>query len=328
MSVSDGSHHYLSPTSEVIMTADGIWSKSDELKLADNEIVLPFEIYERLFDVQSKWYYMSKDLKTVLHRPEEIGQTFTLKLYEHDTGEVYSDYGEVKLAGISFLSINSTSVGFEVFTGNKLFRQIERDADPANIIVQASSVKNLKSFAKTLRRDYLGCIKNVGVIDSTNPSLSGGPFLEPVRLAYGLEEKITSLYFIFLIMGVILLIILLLLVINLISFSITSRKKEIGILSALGTSNKDVTSIFLIETGIISVIIFVVNFALSFTFAAVANLFFSKAEFSSIILSFLRVDLLTIAITIGLSFGLLLLAAMIPLYKIIKLKPIDTIRNV
>ena len=151
--------------------------------------------------------------------------------------------------------------------------------------------------------------------------------MEIAETAYDFEQTITFVSFIFLAMGAILMIVLILLVINLISFSIASRKKEIGILSAIGTSNKDITSIFLLETGLIAAISFVITLALSFIFVLVFNVVFSKIDLLSVLFPFLRVDILTVAILLALSFGLLLLAALLPIRKIIKLKPIDAIKN-
>ena len=122
--------------------------------------------------------------------------------------------------------------------------------------------------------------------------------------------------------------ILILLVANLISLSIIGRKKEIGILSALGTSNKDITKIFIIETLIIAVITFVIALIASFVFAAVINYYFSVKYFGLIlVLKFFSVDILTAVTLVVASFGLLLLGALLPLLKLAKLKPIDAIRN-
>lgn len=53
------------PTCEIIVTADGICRDPDEFKLAEGEVVLPYEIYSSLFQTQSKWYYVSNDLQTL-----------------------------------------------------------------------------------------------------------------------------------------------------------------------------------------------------------------------------------------------------------------------
>ena len=124
----------------------------------------------------------------------------------------------------------------------------------------------------------------------------------------------------------ILTVMLILLVINMISLSIAARKREIGILSALGTTNRDITNIFVFETLIIAAICFVITLILTFAIAAVINAAMCSTYIQSI--PMLQVGLLTVGVLAVASFGLLLLAAWIPVRKIAKMKPIDAIRNV
>lgn len=314
--------------SNVIVTADGTYGQFDEVALADNEIILPYEIYAQLFDTESKWYFVSTDLKEVHRIPKEIGQTFTLKICEYETDEVYADYGEVKLVGVSFAPNNEQYDKINIITNRNFHRQIRRDLSSSLILIQTSSVKNLSSFATKLRRSYNGSISDAGRIDTTETNGHGEDFVDASVMAYGFEQTMMFVSFVFLAMGVILTIILILLVINLISLSIANRKKEIGILSAIGASNKDITSVFLLETSIISTISFVIVLVMAFVAVLIFNVIISKTELLTILFPFLRVDMLTVAILAVMSFGLLLVAAMIPIRVIVKLKPIDAIRNI
>lgn len=165
------------------------------------------------------------------------------------------------------------------------------------------------------RNKHAGYIRHAGEDESTDYS----------SFVYSFEQNIYLFKIIFSSLAVVLSLILLLFVINLISFSILNRKKEIGILSALGATNRDITKIFLIETLLIAAVTFIFN-----TVAIiVASIIFNNLFSSMIILSvpLLRVDFVTVITLIASSFGLLLLAALIPLRKIIKLKPIDAIKN-
>ena len=168
----------------------------------------------------------------------------------------------------------------------------------------------------------------MGTIETTSYTGQSTNEVDVANMIYEFEETIKLLSIVFAVICIILLIVLILLVINLISFSIANRKKEIGILSALGTSNKDITSIFLLETLIISAISFAILLVMVFVFAWAFNSILSRGYLLNIVFPFLRVDLITVATLIAMSFGLLLLAALIPIRKIIKLKPIDAIRNV
>ena len=322
---------FLVDDESVIITADGIITSASTLffDLADDEIVLPYELYAKIFDVNSKWYYVSSNLTEMRNMPQEIGQTFDMKFYEYGSDELFVDYGKVKLAGVVFARDGyEETIENQIAVSNKFARRICTDLAPSSILIFADSVKNLDEFVTTLRHDYNGYIENVGSVEATSHTGQSVNEVDIADMAYEFEQVIQLLSIVFLIIGAILLVVLVLLVINLISFSIANRKKEVGILSALGASNGDITSIFLFETLIISSISFVIILALTFIFEWAFNSILSGGYLLNMVFPFLRVDLVTVAIAVGASFGLLLLAALIPIRKIIKLKPIDAIRNV
>lgn len=320
---------FLVDDKSVIVTTNGIKTSASTLffDLADNEIVLPYELYAQIFDVNSKWYYINSSLTSINNMPAEIGQTFNLKFQEYGSDELLVDYGEVKLVGIAFARDGYEREELIAFS-NKFARRICADLSPSNILVSTDSVKNLDEFVTALRKDYSGYIVSIGTVEATSHTGQSASKVDIANMAYEFEQTIKLLSIVFLAIGVILLVVLVLLVINLISFSVASRKKETGILSALGTSNKDITSIFLLETLIISAISFAIILVMVFVFAWAFNSILSRGYLLNIVLPFLRVDLITVATLIAMSFGLLLLAALIPIRKIIKLKPIDAIRNV
>lgn len=312
----------------VIVTADGLRTKIENVSVEDNDVILPYELYAEIFEANSKWYYVNTNLTEMLKMPQSIGQKFDLKLYEYGTGELIADYGEVRLAGVAFTKSGRESfIENQIGVSEKLCRRILADVKSPKILVQSKSVNNISSFVTTLRNDYQGYVENAGCVKATSHTGQSEQNVYLADMAYEFEQIIKLLSIVFLAIAVILLIVLVLLVINLISFSIASRKKEVGILSALGSSNRDITSIFLLETLIISAISFVILLALTFIFEWVFNSILSGAYLLNMVFPFLRVDVVTIAVLVGAAFGLLLLAALIPIRKIIKLKPIDAIRN-
>ena len=138
-----------------------------------------------------------------------------------------------------------------------------------SIVIKRDSVKNLSSFLTTLRNRYQGYVSKVGQDESI-----GCDFAE---IAHGFEVDMTRFKQLFTLLSTVLMIILLLFVVNLITFSIHDRSKEIGILSALGARNKDIVKIFIYETLIVSTTTFVLDTLMSF---AVANFF--NAEYCKI----------------------------------------------
>jgi ABC-type lipoprotein export system ATPase subunit len=300
-----------------ILTEHGLQTGSD-VELADDEIVLTYELYAELFSVSPKWSYISTDLTEVISTPEHIGQSFDLKFFDYETRELFVDVGSLTIVGIAFSSTTSEDPNdmLKFATSQNINKKIAIALDHYNyILVHVSSIDNLEKFLVNFRQKHEGYILHIGGDKSTEYS----------NVIYGFEQELWIFKFIFSAIAIILSIILLLVVINLISFSITNRKKEIGILSALGTGSKDIMKMFIIETMIISCLTFIVNLVLIIIITISFNNFFSS--FFLLYVPLLRVDIYAIVTLVLTSFGLLLIAALIPIRKIIKLKPIDAIKN-
>jgi ABC-type lipoprotein export system ATPase subunit len=113
---------------------------------------------------------------------------------------------------------------------------------------------------------------------------------------------------------------------NFMSVSIHNKKKEIGILRALGARRKDVFMVFFSEALIIALIVFALSIITSYTLVTIGN--------RVIVDKFgLGVDLLWMNgrqfITIlMMNLGVAMLSSYIPIYKFAKEKPIDTIKTV
>lgn len=305
-----------------ILTEKGLQDR-DEVELAGDEIVLSYEMYAKLFHANSKWSYVSSDLTEVLYIPQHIGQRFSFKLYDYDTGALICDAGELKLVGIGFCTPNSAIPTPTFVAGKQARNKINTALSPQLYYVEVASVRNLQKFLIDFRNKHNGFISYAGGPLWSNDLSKNGPYAPVV---YEFESDISIFKIIFLTIATVLSLILLLLVMNLISFSIMNRKKEIGILSAMGATNRDLTKIFLIETFLISAVTFVFNMVAIFVASAIFNKYFSS-PIGALTAPFLRIDIFTFITLIVASFGLLLLAALIPIRKIIKLKPIDAIKN-
>ncbi len=312
-----------------ILTADGIREQNyyaDGFELAENEIVLTYSLFAQLFGGNSKDYYIDFDKNEVRNMPSQIGQMYDLKFYSYDNGELLFDCGKVKIVGITFNKAEFNDNKYKIWLNSDICRHVRRTIMPADILIQSSSVANMREFLTTLRREYMVATLNAGQIALIDTTISGHEFTDATGEFYAFELTVYSVSPILLAVCATLAVVLVLLVINLVSFSITSRKREIGILSAVGASNKDITGSFLLETAIIATISFILTLALSFVLIAVLNLLLSRAENISITLPLLSFDILSFAILVFASFGLMMIATLIPIRKIIKLKPIDAIR--
>lgn len=116
-----------------------------------------------------------------------------------------------------------------------------------------------------------------------------------------------------------------LMLMNFISVSITYKKREIGVLRAIGARSKDVFSIFFAE----SFIICIINFLLSATATGIIcsvinNTFVSKLGVSLTLMMFgMPQIILLFAVSIGVAF----ISTFLPVYRFAKKNPIDSINN-
>ena len=305
-----------------ILTENGLVS-ADELELAEDELVLTYDMYAELFSADPQWYYVDANVTEFYRTPVELGQRFDLTFSIPDReNEVIFRAESLKLAGISFLpeeERNSDMTADQLCkltvggsTGKRLASALSRSAFT---IIRVSEMKNVQRFLVDFRKEHEGYVCHIGATENTDYA----------DFIYGFEGELSVFKLIFLALALILGIVLILLVVNLISFSIADRKKEIGILSALGARNKDIVKIFLSETGVISLIAFVVNFVLIIGGVSLSNYLFTRHLLLGV--SLLQIHLFTVLTMILASFVLLLVATLLPLRRIIRLKPIDAIRN-
>jgi len=112
-------------------------------------------------------------------------------------------------------------------------------------------------------------------------------------------------------------------VLNSMYTSVLERKKEIGIMKAIGAKQKDILKIFLLEAGIIGLIGGIIGtiggFLISFIVNIIGNLLGTN-----IIVSY---SATIIIIALGFSFTLGLLAGLLPAYQASKQQAIDSLRE-
>lgn len=140
-----------------------------------------------------------------------------------------------------------------------------------------------------------------------------------------LEEIITSVASVFMYIAIAFAVFAALMLMNFISTSINYKKREIGVLRALGARGSDVFGIFLNE----SMLIALINFALAAIATIVGCKVINAALISSIgySISLLNVGIRQIVLILAVSCGSAILASLLPTSKISRKKPIDAINN-
>lgn len=229
--------------------------------------------------------------------------------FDHD-GKVHLD--NVEIVGITFDDTNSYLIVSD--ESYSVFEDIVYIQNPYKFLIGIMP-NDKNKIANLVNINYTAFDKNVYYRLSNEIT----PFLE---MANDIVESTAK---IFLYIGLGFALFSALMLSNFIATSVTRKKREIGILRALGARGNDVFEIFLIESLIIGVINFII--------AVIATIFTV-----TIINTTLRVDM-GLKLTIF-SFGirqviLLLLvslfvavvASFLPVYKIARKKPVDAISN-
>ncbi len=112
---------------------------------------------------------------------------------------------------------------------------------------------------------------------------------------------------------------------NYIAASITAQKKQIGILRALGATKKDIFAIFANESAIIAGITLVLSAIGTLILCLVFNAVVSALNM--ITLNVLHFGILQLFLLALISVGVAVIASAIPLYKLSRKKPVDSIQD-
>ncbi len=105
--------------------------------------------------------------------------------------------------------------------------------------------------------------------------------------------------------------------------SVFERKKEIGVLKAIGAKRKDILTIFLLESGIIGLIGGTIGVILGFGLAALVKLGAAQAGITINI----SITLQIIILALGFSFIIGVISGMIPAYIASSQEPVNALRE-
>ncbi len=112
---------------------------------------------------------------------------------------------------------------------------------------------------------------------------------------------------------------------NFISISINNKKREIGILRAVGAKRLDVFKIFYSESFIIAIINFILASISTLVLSFMLNGLFQ--ENSGVTFNIMSPNILVFIVIMAISLGTSIIAALIPVTRLANKKPIDAIQN-
>ena len=115
-----------------------------------------------------------------------------------------------------------------------------------------------------------------------------------------------------------------LLLMNFISISISYKKREIGILRAVGARSSDVFKIFFSE----SLIIALINYVMAVAATLIAIFFINRwMRGEGINVTLLNFGVRQLALMLGVSVGVALISSFLPVWRIARKKPVDAIKD-
>ena len=293
--------------------------------------------YEERFDegsgvVSKKVSATEQDYKDALNEIKNLEDEYggwdkTLELRFENPDQSYGDFS---LAGFFYGEASSENSN-GIYLSQPDFEKILADTGTENEkIIRYTQSKYVEPKDAIYGRIVIPCPERAGlkaiidkenIADETNDALYAidSEISASVRLV---SEMIEMLENIFLWVGVVMAAFAMLLLFNFISVSITYKKREIGILRAVGARSTDVFKIFYSESSVISLICFVLAFAASFFICGVLNKLVSEGLQVAIFVFGPYSWLIMLGIALVTSF----IATFLPVYSIAKRKPVESIR--
>ncbi len=302
-----------------IATKNGLITP-EAVTLADNEIILPLNTYNRLFpnDAITLPENNQRDITLWENIPvKHLGESFSVSVTREGvdknlfTGEDYVLAGVIFTEHPSFSETNSASKIYPKTAINEsLFvPDLAIYAYDYNLFMTYSNTHSLNSALNYLKNEY-----EFRITDSSNFASK----------FYNVEAVLRETGNVFLILFVLSMIVSVLLLVNLISFSVSARKKEIGILKALGTNNLDLKKIFLFETLMLGGVALIIGAISTIWLIGYAN---KLVTYFTTGMSFLIATPMTYILMCLMTLVVLPILAFIPLRQITKLNPVDAIKK-
>ncbi len=295
------------------------WKKTGLLD--NNSIVINFNglngienYYDELSSYTQNHFYEDynelekKFFANYINRLNVIGSTVNMKVYkDYSMENIIKEYKDIKIVGVYKPTYDD--YGYSSYLSNDITEDyIAKPIQQVSVLIPIDNNTNINKILKDYPYD-----SNLIVKSTYSDAI------------YGDAYYIKGLNKLFLYASLVFLIFAIFLISNFMINSIQYRKKEIGVLRALGARSVDIVKIFLLEGIIIAIISGTIASILLVIISNLCNNLFIN-ELGTIIAPFL-VGFRQFVVIYLLVFIVTLIASIIPMIRISKMKPIDAILN-
>ncbi|MDX9807035.1 MAG: ABC transporter ATP-binding protein/permease [Acholeplasma sp.] len=284
-----------------------------QVNVSTNDVYITSDLYNKLFAEQISFseylqYDMMTDTYTVLKYPNNIGKPIQLKVFDLESKNLVDKTFTLK--GVIMDPFAFGSNNFRIYANTTDIESMVHIDFVNNLTIfkLTGSLSKDKVLLNELRKDNNVAVNHFYSI--------------PI---YDNEQFQRNLGTTFLIFGIISGIVTVLVTMNFIHYSIVDQKHEIGILRSLGSRVLDVMKIYLFETFMVSILIFLSTTLILFLLVFYNNFSMSKTSYPN--MTYLLVEPISIGVAFLASIVLVNVFTILPISKIGRMKPIDAIRK-
>jgi len=298
-----------------LLKQSDIISKQAINSLADNELIVSKNTLINLFIEKDPFYLFDQDEITDEMLAEFIDSdnaSFDMMLTD-DKSETLSQNNLNTFKIVGYTNVDS-NISYYINDG-----LLEKTLDVKHIIV---------SIFTSLSDDIT---LNKKLVEISNDKNLDENFIFPIR--YWIYDDILSpsnvtafmLSRIGLLASIAFLLFAMLMIMNYLSSIISSSRRQIGVLRALGTGNREIFGIYSVESVIIGLVAFILATLVTFGVASLLNSIFSYSYLNA---KLFTIDWRSVLILFVTSLGSAFLGSLIPIIRLIRKKPIEIIRGV
>lgn len=273
-------------------------------------------------------------LKKVVSELEKynISLKIAFRLYSSYDGMVFGDTRELSIIGVVDVP-RSDYVGDRIYLADsdvsKLWEEQKASTEhywtlETDYVADANGLYGcayLPYDASEAHNDtYWNMYKNEEFDENSTRLQLSGSLVDNLRM---IDDMVKDLSQIFLYVGLVLAVFAALLLSNFISISISQKKREIGILRAVGARSLDVFKIFYSESFFIGFICVILSSICCYIGCGILNVYLAE----NIGASLLVFGPVSLAVVILIAFVTTVVATFLPVYNAAKKKPVDSIRS-